>query len=433
MVSGRQMSELLKLGERQSARIIFSGDTKQIQSVEASDALRVLEKESNLKSISLTQVQRQTSRGYREAIQELRHDPESGFDKLEAMSAIREVPWLDRAQAVQQAYTEAQAQPNAKDQPRSVLIVAATHEEIGQITEAIRAERKRTGQIGESVRVQRHVPLNWTTAQKSDARNYRVGQVLEFHRAVKGVAKNEALEVFCVNGKQVFARNTLGEERVFTAKQAKSFDVYERHTIEVAPNDKLLLTANRRESGFRVTNGELVTVTGIDKHSRIHLQDGRVLPETYKQFTHGYAVTAHRSQGKSVDAVVILADSMRIELFYVASSRGRESITVVTSDKDLMRESIARSRTRQSASELARKGQELPPKENRPILTLHQREHHDQPTGPERKFDTPQAEEVVGRKGFEPQKAQSVDRETPSREEKQRCISELGHDYGISR
>lgn len=126
----------LKLAEHQSARIIFSGDTKQIRSVEASDALRVLEKESGLKSISLNQVQRQTTRSYREAIQELRHDPERGLNKLETMGAVREVPWLDRAQALQQAYAEAQSQLNAKGQQRNLLIVAATHGAPGQAVRA---------------------------------------------------------------------------------------------------------------------------------------------------------------------------------------------------------------------------------------------------------------------------------------------------------
>ena len=116
--------------------------------------------------------------------------------------------------------------------------------------------------------------------------------------------------------------------------------------------------ANRREPGFRATNGELVTVSRIDEQGRIHLQDDRALPQNYKQFTHGYAVTAHRSQGKSVDAVVISADGMRKELFYVATSRGRESITVVTSDRDLLRESVAHSVARKSASELSRKAHE---------------------------------------------------------------------------
>ena len=381
MVSGRQMSELLELADQQSMRIIFSGDTKQIRSVEASDALRVLERESQLRSVSLSEVQRQTTQGYREAIQELRRDPERGFEKLEQIGAVREVPWPDRAQAVQQAYSEAQAQVNAKGQPRSVLVVAATHEEIGHITEAIRAERTRTGELGQSTHQQHHVPLNWTSAEKSDVRKYSEGQVLEFHRAVKGVARHESLEVRGVEDGKVVARNARGEEREFTAQQAKCFDVYERLPIEIAPHDKLLLTANRREPGFRATNGELVTVSRIDEQGRIHLQDGRALPENYKRFTHGYAVTAHRSQGKSVDAVVISADGMRKELFYVAASRGRESITVVTSDKDLLRESVAHSVARQSASELSRKAQG--PSLERLNPSLRERERRELPVARE--------------------------------------------------
>ena len=153
----------------------------------------------------------------------------------------------------------------------------------------------------------------------------------------------------------IVARNERGAERELTHKQAKCFEVYERRTVEVAPNDQLLLTANRRQPGFRATNGETVTVSRVDEHGRIRLNDGRTLPADYKHFDHGYAVTAHRSQGKSVDAVVISGDAMKKELFYVAASRGRESVTVVTSDKELLRDSVARSGERQSASELVRK------------------------------------------------------------------------------
>jgi len=46
---------------------------------------------------------------------------------------------------------------------------------------------------------------------------------------------------------------------------------------------------------------------------------------------------------------------MRKELFYVAASRGRQSIQVITSDKESLRESVARSSMRKSASELARR------------------------------------------------------------------------------
>ncbi len=135
---------------------------------------------------------------------------------------------------------------------------------------------------------------------------------------------------------------------------AVGFDVCERHAIEITPGDKLLLTANRRESDFRVTNGEIVTVHRIDSKKQVHLTDGRILPPHFRQFTHGYAVTAHRSQGKSVASVIISADGMQKELFYVAASRGREKVLVITSDKQTLSESVGRSNARQSASELAR-------------------------------------------------------------------------------
>jgi ATP-dependent exoDNAse (exonuclease V) alpha subunit len=80
MVLGRQMEGLLKLAEREDARILFSGDTRQIQSVEASDALRILERESCMKSVSLTGVQRQTQAEYRDAIETLRQSSRCAAD-----------------------------------------------------------------------------------------------------------------------------------------------------------------------------------------------------------------------------------------------------------------------------------------------------------------------------------------------------------------
>lgn len=425
MISGRQMAELLQLAEKQSARIVFSGDTRQIQSVEAGDALRVLEKESRLKSTSLTQVQRQTAADYRDAVEELRRNPERGFEKLDQIGAIREVAWEEKARTVAEAWRAAGAQPNGKGEPRQVLVVCATHEEIAKVTEAIRAERQRAGELGESVALDRYVPQNFTTAQKSEPRNYRAGQVLVFHRATKDVGRNEALEVVRVEKHRIVARTSAGVERDMTAKQAKCFEVYERRALAVAPNDRLVLTGNRREKAFRATNGETVTVCRVNEQGRIELADGRVLPADYRHFNHGYAVTAHRSQGKSVDTVVISGEAMKRELFYVAASRGRESVTVVTSDKSLLAETVGRSRERQSASELVRKMGQNQPRTKRigmgrgaqrgPVAArgmAKQAAWRDR--APERKM---------------PAKEQEVQREGPVRNRE----VERGRDYGFSR
>jgi ATP-dependent exoDNAse (exonuclease V) alpha subunit len=354
MISGRQMDSILRLAESKMARVLFSGDRRQIQSVEASDALRILERESQMKSVALTGVQRQTHAQYRDAIQTLRQAPEQGFEKLERLGAVHEVPFVERARAVADLYREMTAHPS-----RRVLVVAPTHEEIGRVTSAIRNDLSERGHLGQSVTIDRYVSLQWTEAQKRDLANYREGQVLVVHRAARGMEKHESLTVSRVDSGTVIARNARGEERGFTPAQTRSFSVHERQSIDVAPGDRLMLTSNRRDAGFRATNGELVTVRGIER-GRIQLEDGRTLPTNYRQFDHGYAITAHRSQGKTVDGVILSADAMKQELFYVGASRGRSEIAIVTSDREQLRESLGISSARPSAIELAREQAHLP-------------------------------------------------------------------------
>jgi|CZKS01.1.fsa_nt_gi conjugative relaxase-like TrwC/TraI family protein len=343
MVSARQMANLLRLAEECSLRVVFSGDTKQIRSVEAGDALRILEKESRLKTVTLTQVQRQSRKDYRTAMEELRENPERGFAKLDAMGAVREVAFSDRAATIADAYAGAAGQ---------TLVVCATHDEIDRVTEAIRERRKASRQLGTGTTLARHVSLNWTAAQKADLQNYRPGQRLSFHRAARSIAKHETMEVLGVAPNGIVVRSADGKKSTISRRHVGSFDVLEAKPIEVSPGDRLLLTANRRDAGLRITNGELVTVSSVDAGGHVQLEDGRTLPSNYCNFTHGYAVTAHRSQGKTVDSVILSGDGMQKELFYVASSRGRHSVTVITSDKERLQHTVGRSMARTSATEL---------------------------------------------------------------------------------
>jgi conjugative relaxase-like TrwC/TraI family protein len=223
MVSARQMTGLLLLAEECSLRIVFSGDTKQIRSVEAGDALRILEKESRLKTAALTQVQRQTRKEYRDAMAEFRRNPEGGFFKLEAMGAVREVAFTDRAAAMADAYTTAVGQ---------TLVVCATHDEIDRVTKAIRERKKTRGELDEGRIIVRYVSLNWTAAQKADLQNYRPGQLLGFHRAVKSIAKYETVEVVGNTPTAIVVRTSDGMERTVSPNQNKSFDVFEARPVE---------------------------------------------------------------------------------------------------------------------------------------------------------------------------------------------------------
>jgi ATP-dependent exoDNAse (exonuclease V) alpha subunit len=268
--------------------------------------------------------------------------------QLEKLGAIREVSIFDRGQIVAELHREFRAQG------RDTLVIAGTHAEIFQLTDAIHHDRKERGELGVGHYFDRFVSLQWTAAQKQELSNYQEGQVLQFHRDTQLAKRHDSLEVVRIRPESLVARKETGEEVNISPKQTRAFSVYERQSIEVAPGDSLMLTANRRGPELRATNGELVKVSSLDGGA-IRLEDGRTLPANYHEFTHGYAVTAHRSQGKTVDTVIISTDAMKKELFYVAASRGRSEIVVVTSDREQLRESVGLSTMRQSAIELARK------------------------------------------------------------------------------
>jgi hypothetical protein len=161
------------------------------------------------------------------------------------------------------------------------------------------------------------------------------------------------------NGLRV--RRSDGTEIDFVPNSAAaSFDVGQARELKVSSGDWLLLQANH---GKDFINGERVQVRET-RDGRIALTDCRVLPSTFNTFTHGYAVTSHSSQGKTVDDVLLVASSRSFaavnrEQFYVSISRGRERCQIFTDDADLLASRVTASHERQAAVELVALRQEL--------------------------------------------------------------------------
>ena len=64
-------------------------------------------------------------------------------------------------------------------------------------------------------------------------------------------------------------------------------------------------------------------------------------PNSYRTFAHGYAVTAHKSQGATVDHAIVAAEKLDGKSTYVASSRGRRTLEIHAPDRArLLREAV---------------------------------------------------------------------------------------------
>jgi ATP-dependent exoDNAse (exonuclease V) alpha subunit len=178
---------------------------------------------------------------------------------------------------------------------------------------------------------------------------------IHFHRRGHGFEKGETVQVVAVENDSLKVQHTDGSENIFPLGAGIACDVGEKRKLKVAAGDKLLLQANAVAVRKHFVNGELVEVKAVQGDS-VLLADGRVIPVDYRTFTHGYAVTSHAAQGKTVDEVLLVASSRSLpaihqEQFYVSISRGRERCQIFTDDSDLLRSHVTRSSARLAAVE----------------------------------------------------------------------------------
>jgi hypothetical protein len=207
-----------------------------------------------------------------------------------------------------------------------VLAVTPTWAEHEVLTAELRKQLKARGIIGVGEVITVHDPLKWTKMQMRSARNYTPGMVVTFNRTVGGHRSGDSCEVVRVTRKGVFIRGNHGEEPL--PVRSGSFSVSRTRSLEVAGGDRLLIRANDRRS--KLINGEIVTAARIRK-GVIEATDGRRIDTAqFRALTHGYAVTSHAAQSKTVDHVVVAAQRLNAKSAYVACSRGRLSCTVHT-------------------------------------------------------------------------------------------------------
>jgi conjugative relaxase-like TrwC/TraI family protein len=364
-VGGKQMHELLTFVRDRGGRVILSGDTRQHGAVEASDALRAIEKYSGLEPARLTRIRRQNpklgkSKSERKRIKQYRaavRKAQTGqyaasFDRLDQLGAIVECRNLDeQRERLVAAYVEL-----AKGR-KSAVVVSQTWGEIHEINERIRLGLKKAGVVGkEDQTIMANERIDLTEAQKQDRRFYPPDAVVVCNRDTGDFKKGQQGELLKVTATHLLVGS---ESRVWkiASKHLECLTVCRPVEMPLAAGDMLQLKANAEfRDGERLVNGELVSIKKLDSAGHIHLQDGRILPEDYRQFVRGYAVTSFGSQGKTVEHVLFSDSAIKAatnnQQWLVTISRGTRAVKIFTQDKLRLQESICRLGDRELAIEL---------------------------------------------------------------------------------
>ncbi len=353
LLGTKDMTSLLALAQRQDARLILSGDTRQHASVVRGDALRILNTVAGIEVAEVGKIYRQRSAQYRSAVTDLSEGRAAqAFGTLEAMGCIKDV----HAHDLVKDYADASRRGSA-------LVISPTHAQGEEITELIRAELRRRGELGKKeIEAARLDNLQLTQAEKSDPRNFSAGQVVQFTQNAPGFTRGSRWTVTETTATEVRIANAGGKTPSLPLDKSARYDVFDADTIPLAKGDRIRITKNGFDAdGKRLNNGDLLTVTAVSKGAillqhEISRATHRLDP-SFGHLAHAHCITSHAAQGKTVDQVFIYQPAATFPAtdarqFYVSVSRARDRATIYTDDKEELLHHAENPRDRQSAIEL---------------------------------------------------------------------------------
>lgn len=355
MISVPNLADLLRKAKGTNSRVLLVGDTRQIASVGRGDAFRLLQDHSNMETLHVLESRRQKPLPYREAVGLLRaagrkSQWREAWDVFEQMNAISEAPGdsgFERSEALLKESIEG----FLKD--RKQLLVAARWETIRALNEGIRDQLKKEKFLGKkSITREILEPHHLTGAEKRRGAVYEKGQKIELLADLDFGKKGELWTIDGRHRGKLLLRSEQSNEitEVSVKPIGSKINVYNPRRLEFCNGDLVLV----RKNSDGLKNGQRGFITEISKEGEIELKVGdkiHRLGSGFRHLMHGYAVTAHASQGTTVDRVSVLADGMNREQFYVAATRGREDLKVHTADRYRFEETVKVSGERKSAIE----------------------------------------------------------------------------------
>ncbi|WP_075342493.1 MobF family relaxase [Tenacibaculum agarivorans] len=377
MVGVKTMSELLSLSADYNAKVILSGDTKQHNSIEFGDSLRILQDKAQLHTAQVSKIVRQQNDEYKKAVEKLAHGQViEGYQALEKMDAIKEIPDHEkRIDAIANDYI--QSIKNKK----SALIISPTHHEGDLINNAVRQKLKQEKIIqGKEREFTTLKNLSFTESQKKDTKLYRDGQVVRFINNQKGGYKaGQHYEVMPPKPhKPIEIKNTgTGQILPLPHQTPEAYQVFDKTKTKLAKGDSIRLTQNSKsQENTKMNNGTIYKVEGFTRTGDLKLSNKKTLSKDNRHFKHAYSETSQSSQGKDAQHVYISMSDLSFaaaskQQFYVSVSRGTQKAHIYTSDKQELKKAIHRSHERITAKEIAKTHDH-----NKQLLQRQQREYH---------------------------------------------------------
>jgi conjugative relaxase-like TrwC/TraI family protein len=340
LASTKQVRDFLAKIEHHD-RVLFIGDTRQHQGVEAGKPFEQLV-DAGMKTARLDQIVRQKDPELLRAVEHLScGEVAEGVALLEQQGRVTEI--ADPEKRI------ASIARNYADNPANTIIVSPDNASRRAINQAVRSELQERGIVESENHATRVLAprSDMTGADRAWAARYEVGDVLHYQRGSKalGIEQHSYTRVVSTDTKSnlLTVEKPDGQQVTYDPARLHGISAYREIEREFAVGDRLQFTAPNRELG--VANRDLATVQKIDETGAmtVSMDGGKDRAVTFdpaemRHFDHGYAVTSHSSQGLTSERVLVNMDTnvhpelINTRFAYVSVSRASQDAQIFTNN-----------------------------------------------------------------------------------------------------
>lgn len=397
----KDSARLSEIAHDLGARVVLQGDTKQHGSVAAGRAFEQIQAGGiNLSIIEETRRFDKATPETKSAIERMKAFDFSGaVQKLQITQTMADQIYGKTAEL----YIDAVG----SEKRESVGIVTLTNVDRKLINQSVRAALQQKGMLDRTDFTKAHLDdPKLTEAERSHVRSLqlanvdRVTALRDYQRL--GIAREETFSVgnFDVVNNTVTLYSAGNRQITINPAKYKALSFLKFETRNYSAGDLIEARANigRKSDPNRVANGTRGSVININEgQMTVAWADGKksVLNNSQiEKIDHAYARTTFKEQGVTTQREILVVSEKGAKIvtrqaLYVALTRAKDSVQIVTSDKGELLKNAGKDTEKTTAIDVAKPAKAQEPKAPR----LH-REHSHQPDGERRPEPRNDAEQV---------------------------------------
>jgi len=360
LASTKQMRDFLSR-LRPNERVVFVGDIRQHQGVEAGKPFQQLQ-DAGMKTAQLDTIIRQRDPALKQTVELLAKGKiVPAVEQLKQQSRVHEIERpMERLSAIAKNYVA---------RPEKTLVISPDNQSRRQLNALIHAELQRTGKVqAEEQTLKVLTPRqDMTGAERTWAARYEVNDVIRYSRGSEAIGikageygtvieKNEPANLLTVEKAD-------GQQQTYDPRRLQGVTVYREAEQNFSVGDRVQFTAP--DKSLEVSNRELGTIERLNAQGdiTIRLDSGRSVEFSINEnshLDHGYAVTSHSGQGLTADRALLHIDNanshpdlINTRLAYVAVSRAQFDVQIFTDNAEQLTKGFSNEVSKTSALELA--------------------------------------------------------------------------------